>query len=114
VRAPLVWRWRHEAELVSVLRRCAAWEAEWARMRVERDEAVEVAEGLAVEMRHAAPAARRERDAMAARAKSYADRNLRQAVKIERLEHELAEARGEVDATTWGYPAARDENEGAA
>lgn len=106
-----MWRWQHEAELTSVLRRCVAWEGECARLKAERDEALDVAQLLEVELRHAAPTARRERDEMAARAKSYADRNLRQAVKIERLEHELAEARngGVVDATTWGCPPARDE-----
>lgn len=103
MKLPIVWRSTHETEVASVLRRCKAWEHAVAAARKERDAAVSVAQVLETELRHAAPAARRERDEAIAKLRTFADRNLRQAVKIERLEHDLAEARGTVDASTWGW-----------
>lgn len=114
MKAPFVTRARHERELAALARRAAGHLDDAARARTERDDAISLADALQTELRHAAPTLRRERDAAIGRARTFADRNLRQAIKIERLEHDLAMARdGHVDAATWGAPLPRSSEDEA-
>ena len=105
-----MWRSTHEAEMASVLRRCRAWEDTVARARVEQDEALDVASVLETELRYAEPVLRRQMEALAARNAKLAERCLRLAVALERVEQDLALATaGDVDATTWGWEPPKEE-----